>query len=200
MHREDRARRASQLVAQRLGYDFTRQEFNDETISGYTSPVVVNIYGNNLDDLDQKAQQIAAVMQDIEGATDVQLRAPPGEPQLEVRLLLDELAHWGLRPADVMQTVKTGFEGAVVGQINEGNRVFDVVVVLPAELRQQPQDVLDLPIQTPDGPSIELVSEEDQSLQLAFQIPTEWRRSYFELCRKPQLCISLKEMQNHRKN
>lgn len=128
----------------------------DETISGYTSPVVVNIYGNNLDDLDQKAQQIAAVMQDIEGATDVQLRAPPGEPQLEVRLLLDELAHWGLRPADVMQTVKTGFEGAVVGQINEGNRVFDVVVVLPAELRQQPQDVLDLPIQTPDGVMLRL--------------------------------------------
>jgi CzcA family heavy metal efflux pump len=128
----------------------------DETISGYTSPVVINIYGKNLDALDQKAQQIAEVMRDIEGATDVQLRAPPGEPQMEVRLDLDKLAYWGLHPAQVMQTVKTGFDGAVVGQVYEGNQVFDVVVVLPKEKRQQPQHVKDLPIQTPDGVMLRL--------------------------------------------
>lgn len=128
----------------------------DETISGYTSPVVINVYGKNLDDLDQKAQQIAAVMQDIEGATDIQLRAPPGEPQLEVRLDLDKLAYWGLKPAEVMATVRTGFEGSVVGQVYEGNQVFDVVVVLPAEQRQQPQDVNELPIKTPDGVMLRL--------------------------------------------
>ena len=123
----------------------------DETISGYTSPVVVNIYGKNLIELDQKAQQVAAVMRKIDGARDVQLRAPPGEPQLEVRLLLDELAYWGLKPADVMRTIRTGFDGTVVGQVQEGNRIFDVVVVLPEEQRQQPEDVLNLPIHTPDG-------------------------------------------------
>ena len=128
----------------------------DETISGYTSPVVVNVYGKNFAELDQKAQEIAAVMRGIEGATDVQLRAPPGEPQLEVRLLLDELAYWGLKPADVMRTVRTGFEGTVVGQVQEGNRVFDVVVVLPAEQRQQPDDVRNLPIHTPDGVILKL--------------------------------------------
>ena len=128
----------------------------DETISGYTSPVVVNVYGKNLVELDQKAQEIAAVMREIDGARDVQLRAPPGEPQLEVRLLLDELAYWGLKPADVMRTVQTGFEGAVVGQVQEGNQVFDVVVVLPAEQRQQPADVLQLPIQTPSGVMLRL--------------------------------------------
>jgi len=128
----------------------------DETISGYTSPVVVNVYGKNLVELDHKAQEIAAVMRDIDGATDVQLRAPPGEPQLEVRLLLDELAYWGLKPADVMHTVQTGFEGTVVGQVQEGNQVFDVVVVLPPEQRQQPEDVLQLPIQTPSGVMLRL--------------------------------------------
>jgi len=123
----------------------------DETISGYTSPVVVNIYGKNLVELDHKAQQVAAVMRGIEGATDVQLRAPPGEPQLEVRLLLDELAYWGLKPVDVMKVVQAGFEGTVVGQVQEGNRVFDVVVVLPEAQRRQPDDVRNLPITTPAG-------------------------------------------------
>lgn len=123
----------------------------DETISGYTSPVVVNIYGKNLDALDQKAQEVANVMQSIAGATDIQLRAPPGEPQLEVRLDLDKLAYWGLRPTEIMDVVKTAYDGAVVGQVYEGNQVFDVVVVLPQELRKQPQQVKDLPIKTPDG-------------------------------------------------
>ncbi|NOQ81152.1 MAG: AcrB/AcrD/AcrF family protein [Methylophaga sp.] len=128
----------------------------DETISGYTSPVVVNVYGKNLVELDHKAQQIAAVMRKIDGAADVQLRAPPGEPQLEVRLLLDQLAYWGLKPADVMRTVQIGFDGAVVGQIQEGNRVFDVVVVLPKQQRQQPSDVRNLPILTPSGVMLRL--------------------------------------------
>lgn len=128
----------------------------DETISGYTSPVVVNVYGKNLIELDRKAQQIAAVMRNIDGARDVQLRAPPGEPQLQVRLLLDKLAYWGLKPVDVMSVVQTGFEGTVVGQIQEENRVFDVVVVLPAEQRQQPSDVRMLPITTPSGVRLHL--------------------------------------------
>lgn len=135
----------------------------DETISGYTSPVVVNIYGKNLNALDQKVQQVAEVMQQIDGATDVQLRAPPGEPQMEVRLDLEKLARWGLRPAEVMQTIRTGFDGAVVGQVYEGNQVFDVVVVLGEEQRQQPKHVRDLPIQTPDG--IVLRLEEVASIQ-----------------------------------
>jgi CzcA family heavy metal efflux pump len=128
----------------------------DETISGYTSPVVVNIYGKDLLQLDQKAQEVAAVMREIEGATDVQLRAPPGEPQLEVKLDLDKLAYWGLNPVDVMETVQTGFDGTPVGQIQEGNRVFDVVVILPSSQRQQPDDVANLPIHTPQGMSLRL--------------------------------------------
>lgn len=123
----------------------------DETISGYTSPVVVNIYGKELDALDNKAQEVARVMQTIEGATDVQLRAPPSEPQLEVRLDLDKLAFWGLSPKLVMDTLKTAYDGTAVGQVYEGNQVFDVVVVVPETLRQQPRHVRELPIRAADG-------------------------------------------------
>ncbi len=128
----------------------------DETISGYTSPVVVNIYGKDLQTLDHIAQQVAAVIRDIDGATDVQLRAPPNEPQLEIRLKLDKLAYWGLKPGEVMDVIQTGFEGTVVGQVQDGNQTFDVVVVLPVAQRQQPEDVRQLPIKTPSGMMIRL--------------------------------------------
>lgn len=123
----------------------------DETISGYTSPVVVNIFGKDLDELDQKAKQVAAVMAGIEGAADIQIRAPAGEPQIQLRLKLDELAFWGLSPAEVTQTLQSAYDGARVGRINEGNRLFDVVVVLPEALRKQPRQILDLPLRSADG-------------------------------------------------
>ncbi len=123
----------------------------DETVSGYTSPVVVNIYGKDLDQLDRKAQQVAAVMRGIRGATDVQVRSPSGTPVLQVRLRMDKLADWGLRPVEVMQAMQTAFEGHVVGQVHEGNRPYDVSVILDHADRDDPDDVAKLPLRTPDG-------------------------------------------------
>lgn len=128
----------------------------DETISGYTSPVVVNIFGKDLDELDQKAKQVAAVMAEIDGAADIQIRAPAGEPQIQLRLKLDELAFWGLSPSEVMNTLHTAYDGAHIGRINEGNRLFDVVVVLPEDLRKQPRQILELPLRSADGIMIQM--------------------------------------------
>ena len=100
----------------------------DETISGYTSPVVVNLYGDDLDELDRKAQAVAQVMESIPGATDVQLRSPTGTPLLQVRLRLDRLASWGLRPLDVIDAMQVAYEGRVVGRSYQNERVIDVAV------------------------------------------------------------------------
>src|SRR5690606_6807256 len=123
----------------------------DETISGYTSPIVVNIYGRDFETLDRKAQEVAEVMARIEGATDIQVRSPPGTPLLSVRPRLDRLAFFGLRPADLMTALRTAFEGEVVGQVQDGNRIYDVTVLLPAGQRRRPDDVRALPLKTPPG-------------------------------------------------
>jgi CzcA family heavy metal efflux pump len=123
----------------------------DETISGYTSPVVVNIYGNDLGALDAKAGEVAAIMRRIEGATDIQVRSPPDAPLLETRLRLDRLSYWGLRPLDAISALRVAFEGETVGRVQEGGRVYDVTVLLPAERRRRPDDVRMLPLRTPEG-------------------------------------------------
>lgn len=128
----------------------------DETISGYTAPVVVNIYGNNLDQLDRKALEIAAIMESIPGATDVQVRAPPGTPVLGVRLRPDRLAHWGIKPLTVMEAVQTAYEGVQVGQIYEGNWVVPVTVVLDPASRTKPTSLARLPIPASNGTLIAL--------------------------------------------
>ncbi|AFJ02819.1 Cobalt-zinc-cadmium resistance protein CzcA, Cation efflux system protein CusA [Methylophaga frappieri] len=128
----------------------------DETISGYTSPIVVNLFGKNLDVLDSKAREVAAVMAEIRGASDIQIRAPVGEPQLQVRLKLDQLAFWGLRPTEIMTVLKTAYDGMLVGHVSEDNRQFETVVVLPKTLRHNPHQILTLPVRTLTGGIIPL--------------------------------------------
>ena len=128
----------------------------DETITGYTSPVVVNIYGNNLALLDSKAQEIAQIMETIPGATDVQLRSPPGTPLLQVQLKPDQLAYWGVHTNQIVEALQTAYESRIVGKYIQGNRIYNVAVALKPELRNKPEFIGQLPIKTRDGQLIML--------------------------------------------
>ncbi|MFT5396929.1 MAG: CzcA family heavy metal efflux pump [Gammaproteobacteria bacterium] len=122
-----------------------------ETISGYTTPIVVNIYGNDLDALDKKATEVAAVMKTIEGASSVQVQSSSPTPLLQIALRLDKLKEHGLAPLEIVNSVKTAFEGLSVAKYQEDNRIFNVVVSLPENKRQTPDDVRQLPIKTAGG-------------------------------------------------
>ena len=122
-----------------------------ETISGYTTPVVVNIFGSDLDALDRKAAEVAAVMQSIEGARSVQVQSSSESPVVQIRLDLGTLKQHGLTPVAVADSIKTAYEGYRVASYQEANRLFDIVVILPDTLRQTPEQLMQLPIKTPAG-------------------------------------------------
>ncbi len=128
----------------------------DETISGYTAPVVVNLYGNDLNVLDAQAQTLARIMQGIPGATDVQLRSPPSTPLLQIQLNLDQLDFWGVMPAEIVNTLQVAYETRVVGKLVQGNKIINIAVALTPDLRQQPEAIAQLPIRTLDGALIRL--------------------------------------------
>ncbi|MDT4290188.1 efflux RND transporter permease subunit [Methylomonas sp. MO1] len=123
----------------------------DETISGYTAPVVVNIYGNDLTELDRKAQQLAALINTLPGAEDVQLRSPPATAMLQVELNLEQLKFRGISPAQVMSALQTAYEGRIVGKHLQGNRIFNVAVALAPEWRSQPDYLVQLPLKNTEG-------------------------------------------------
>ena len=128
----------------------------DETISGYTAPVIVNIFGNNLDILDAKAQEIAQVLNRIPGAIGVSVQSPPGTPQLVIRLRQDQLTRFGFEPVDVLEAVQAAYQGATVAQIYAGNRVFDVTVSLSPANRESPAEVGSLPLRNSQGVMVPL--------------------------------------------
>ncbi|MEX0950868.1 MAG: efflux RND transporter permease subunit, partial [Gammaproteobacteria bacterium] len=133
----------------------------DETISGYSSPIVLNLYGNDLEYLDRKAAEVAELISGIDGATDVQVRSPPGTPLLDIRLVNEKLAFWGLRPVDVLTTIQAAYEGKTVSRISHENRIHDVVVVLDLDLRGDVDAVGKLPLENADGEIIPLARVAD---------------------------------------
>ncbi len=115
-----------------------------ETITGETAGVVVSIFGDDLGALDHAAQQVAGVLHKVRGATDVQVKAPAGAPVLAIRLRPERLTQFGFRPLDVLETVQTAFQGTDVAQMAQGNRVFELAVILSGRARRDPETVGDL--------------------------------------------------------
>jgi CzcA family heavy metal efflux pump len=128
----------------------------EETLSGFTAPVVVNVLGNDLDVLDQKARQIARILAKVRGAADVQVQSPPGMPVLNIRLRQDDLARWGLTSIEVLDAVSVAYQGEKVGQIYDGSQVFPVLVILDEASRSDVSSVGDLPLLTKNGVHLNL--------------------------------------------
>jgi CzcA family heavy metal efflux pump len=122
-----------------------------ETLTGETAPIVVNVFGDDLDLLDVKAKEVAAVLSTVPGHADVQVKAPPGAPYLAVRLRPDRLTQFGFRPVEVLEAIETCYQGTVVAQTHRGNQVADVAVILDPAERQDPESLGALLLRSPQG-------------------------------------------------
>jgi CzcA family heavy metal efflux pump len=150
-----RTRLAAIPGANFLVYTFLSERI-DETLSGYTAPVVVNIFGDDLDVLDRKAREVAKIIGAVAGAADVTLPSPPGLPQLAVRLRKADLQRWALDPVEVLEAIRTAYQGDTVAQTYEGNHVFPVLAILDPTSRARMDQVADLPLRTPSGSYVRL--------------------------------------------
>jgi CzcA family heavy metal efflux pump len=122
-----------------------------ETLTGESAPVVVNIFGEDLDLIDAKAQEVANVLKSVQGNADVQMKAPPGAPRVAVRLRPDQLTQFGFRPVEVLEAIQTCYQGTVVAQTHRGNQVADVAVILDEKNRQDPEAIGALLLRSPQG-------------------------------------------------
>ncbi len=128
----------------------------EETLSGYTAAVVVNIFGNNLNVIGNKARQVENILKTIPDAQGVRLQAPPNAPQMRIRLRKQDLARWGFTPVEVMDKISSLYKGLEVGQIYQGIRIINVAVILKPGLRNDISEVAKIPIESPTGVYVRL--------------------------------------------
>jgi len=133
-------------------YEFTQpieMRFN-ELISGVRSDLAVKVFGDDMEQLQASAEEIAGILRAIPGAADVSVEQIGGLPTLSVVPDREALSRYGLNAADIQHVVGTAIGGRTAGQVIEGDRRHDLVVRLPESLRQDPEVLRQLPIPLPE--------------------------------------------------
>jgi cobalt-zinc-cadmium resistance protein CzcA len=128
----------------------------EEMISGVKTQLGISVFGDSLPVLQQRAEEIRAIVESIAGAEDVSVRVSEGAMQVELDLDRGAMARHGLNVADVRKIVQTGIGGGIATEIIDGRRRFPVVVRLEEGYRDSPEAIGRLLIPTPDGGRIAL--------------------------------------------
>src|ERR1700722_16491010 len=121
-----------------------------ETLSGESAPFSISVIGSDLDADDLVGAQIVDVLQRLPASGNVRLTVPPREVELHVELKPEQLAIYGLRAADVLQTINAAFHGSEAAELNQADRSVPVVVRI-ANAGADPQGLGALLLRGRDG-------------------------------------------------
>lgn len=132
----------------------------NDMLIGYKADVVIKVFGPDLHQLKAVADQISAVLENVPGTGDLRRRHVLGLPLLDIRPDRAKLSRYGVPTEDVLQVVEASRIGHPVGTLFEGNRRFDIMLLMPpASLTAE--GFGDLLVGTPSGQLIPLASVAD---------------------------------------
>ena len=127
-------------------------------LSGVKAQVGIKIYGDDLNILRQKAQEMAAVMREVEGVKDLLVEPQVEIPQMRIELNRDKLVQYGVTPVHVNEYIETAMNGEVVSEVLLGQRTFDLLVRMDEEYRENLEALKRLSIDLPGGGTTPLSS------------------------------------------
>ena len=132
------------------------QHVISQMLSGVKAQIGIKLYGDNLDVLRAKANEMKAAIQDVPGVKDLMVEQQIEIPQLRIELNRTSLSRYGLNADDVNELIETAMNGRVVSEIVQGERKFDLAVRLDDPFREDPEQLRRLSIELPHGGRIPL--------------------------------------------
>ena len=132
------------------------QDNVEESLSGAKGEIAVKIFGPDLAVLEDKGEQIAALLAGIRGAADVEALKVGGQSEIDIRLNRSALSRLGVNVSDANTAVQTALGGVPVGGFYEGDRRFDITVRFAEPFRDAVDDVGGLAVSLPGGGTIPL--------------------------------------------
>jgi Cu/Ag efflux pump CusA len=132
-----------------------------EVLTGSSDTVVIRIYGQELEVLRAKADEVLTALEGIEGIADLKKELHMETPQVEIKVDLAKAQQYGLKPGDVRRAAAFLLQGEEVGDIFIGGKTYDVNVWSTPETRHSLSDIQNLMIDTPDGGRVRLADVAD---------------------------------------
>ena len=78
-----------------------------------------------------KAEEIAELMQQINGVKDIKVEQIAGQPYLIIDIDRQKIARYGINVADVQEIITTAIGGKVATHVYEGERRFQLDPEIP---------------------------------------------------------------------
>lgn len=142
------------------GYNFSQpieMRFS-ELVSGVKADVGIKVFGEDLDVLRAKAEEIRRVVADIPGSADVEVEQVEPIPVLQIDIDREAIGRFGVSVKEVQELISSALGGETVGQVREGDKRYDMVVRLPASVRNDADAIANLPVKLQNGESVPLTS------------------------------------------
>ncbi len=132
------------------------QQRVDELISGVRTEATVKLFGDDLETLRNKAQEIAEVLESVRGVRDIKVEQLYGQPYLTIDIDRSKIARHGINVADVREIISTAIGGDVATRVYEGQQRFDLVVRFPKAYRDSVETISNIKVSDQAGALIPL--------------------------------------------
>lgn len=132
------------------------QQRVDELISGVRTEATVKLFGDDLEMLRNKAQEIAEVLEAVRGVRDIKVEQLFGQPYLTIDIDRSKIARHGINVADVREIITTAIGGEVATRVYEGQQRFELVVRFPKLYRDSIETISNIRVSDQAGALIPL--------------------------------------------
>ncbi|MPS49424.1 efflux RND transporter permease subunit [Methylobacillus sp.] len=136
----------SQPIAQRVA----------ELVTGVRSDVAVKVFGDDIEILKAKADEIARIAGGVQGGQDMRVEKMTGQYYLTIDINREAIARHGINVADVHDLIETALGGKVATEIFEGERRFTAAVRFPEEFRNDVSAVRNILMTSANGSRVAL--------------------------------------------
>jgi cobalt-zinc-cadmium resistance protein CzcA len=154
----DKMRDKLEALMPGVGFNFTQPIALrvDELISGVKSQVAIKIFGDDLDQLKEKAEEMAKVMGSVRGTEDLRVEQISGQPYLHIEIDRKEIARYGINISDVQEIIEIALAGGQPTEVFEGDKRFAVQMRFPEDRRNNVDAIGNLLVPLPEGRGIPL--------------------------------------------
>ena len=127
-----------------------------EMLTGIEGQLSVKLFGQDMQTLNDKIEEIHNVMVEVPGVADLQIEQTTGIPQMVISLKRDRLARFGIPVGDIADIIETALNGIEVTDVYEVDRITSVLIRLPEKYRSDEDAIKNLLVDAPNGEKIPL--------------------------------------------
>lgn len=139
-----------------FGFSQPIQDNVEEYVAGVKSSLVIKIFGDDLFELEDLADQVAASISDVRGVEDINVYRNIGLPELRIQLHDSKMARYGVAMADAQAVVEMAIGGKAASTFFENERMFDIRIRFEKEHRDTPEKIGNILIPTMHGNKVPL--------------------------------------------